>query len=242
MEDTFTAWPGRGRVVVVERHVGLADVRPDATLRLDAMARFVQDAADEDAASAGVSGGFWVLRRLTLRVDRTPRFRADLTCSTWCSGVGARWAERRTDLVSGAVRCVESVALWVHVDEATGAPAPLPDGFDALWGVSANGRRVRARLRHAAPPNDARFEPWPVRATDLDVLAHVNNAAYWAPVEEVLARRGGARVTAAEIEFRDGIDAGEPVAVATVDTLDGFATWFMVSGDVRASALVACAP
>ena len=98
------------------------------------------------------TAGVWVLRRLALRIDRTPRFRADLTLSTWCSGVGARWAERRTDVMVGGTRASPRPALWVHVDTASGAPAPLPAGFDDLWGVSANGRRVRAGLQHKSLP------------------------------------------------------------------------------------------
>ena len=88
-----------GRVITVTRTVGLSDVRPDTRARLDALARIVQDVADADAASAPVDDmGVWILRRLALHVMRTPRFRADVTAQTWCSGTGARWAERRTRL------------------------------------------------------------------------------------------------------------------------------------------------
>jgi acyl-ACP thioesterase len=242
LQQDLVGRPERGRIVTIDRHVGLSDVRPDTTARLDAIARFLQDAADGDAASSGFEGrGVWVLRRLAMHIDHTPRFRAYLTCSTWCSGVGARWAERRTDVRTGDVHSVGSVGIWVHVDRQSGAPVALPDGFDEVWGVSANGRRVRPNLRHPAPPAGARFVPWPLRATDFDVLDHVNNAAYWAPVEEEVARRGFPRVVAAEIEFRGAVLRDDPVEVATVDTTEGFATWCRVGGDVRASTLVACA-
>jgi acyl-ACP thioesterase len=81
-----------------------------------------------------------------------------------------------------------------------------------------------------------------LRAADLDVLGHVNNAAYWAPVEEELARRGRPRVVSAEMEFRAGLDAGDDVDVTVADREDGFACWLCVAGRVRASALVGCAP
>ena len=73
------------------------------------------------------------------------------------------------------------------------------------------------------------------------MLDHVNNAAYWAPVEEELARRGTPRVRDAEIEFRGGLDGDEPVDIVVADIAAGFAAWCCVGGDVRASALVACA-
>jgi acyl-ACP thioesterase len=233
-----------GRVVSVTRNIGLADVRPDSTARLDALARVVQDVADADAATAGVDMGIWILRRMELHVVRTPRLRAEVLARTWCSGVGPRWAERRTQMHVNDVSCVESTAIWVHTDPLTGAPRALPPGFDDLWGVSAHGRKVSARLRHLPPPAGARRARWPLRATDLDVVGHVNNAAYWAAAEEELARRGWPRVTTAEIEFRAGLDLGESVdcVVCATEEPAGFAMWLCVDGDVRASMLIGCEP
>jgi len=77
-----------------------------------------------------------------------------------------------------------------------------------------------------------------MRAADVDVLGHVNNAAYFAPVEEELARRGGPRVGWTQIEFRGGIEPGEPVEMRVADQEGGFALWLTVDDEVRASALV----
>ena len=241
MADEFLARPTAGRVVSLTRHAGLGDVRSNGRMRLDAFARFLQDVADYDAVTGEAEGsGIWVLRRLALRIARTPRFRADVHLSTWCSGVGPRWAERRTDLVVGEGLVAEAAAIWVHVDAERGVPLPLPRGFDERWGVTAAGRRVRATLQHPAPPADATVFAWPLRAVDLDIVGHVNNAAYWAPVEEELARRGHPVVTRAEIEFRGGLDRDDPVECSVAGTPEGFMCWLRVDGDVRASALVHC--
>jgi acyl-ACP thioesterase len=232
---------GERRITTITRQVGLADVGPDARARLDALARIVQDVSDFDAASAPVEGmGLWIMRRLELRIARTPRFRADVTASTWCSGVGARWAERTSQLHVGDRLCVEATSIWAHTDPERGAPIPLPPGFDAVWGATAAGRKVSARLRHRPPPPDAHRREWPLRATDVDVVGHVNNAAYWAAVEDELARRGRPRVRGAEIEFRAGLDLADRVDLAVADNDDGFAAWLCVDGDVRASVLVGC--
>ncbi len=238
---------GEGRVTTIPRHVGLADVGPDGRARLDGLARIVQDVSDADAANAPVEGmGLWILRRLDLDIAVTPRFRADVTASTWCSGIGARWAERTTELRVGDQLCVAATAIWVHTDPETGAPSPLPPGFDAVWGVTAAGRKVSARLRHPPVPDDARRRVWPLRATDLDIVGHVNNAAYWAAIEEELAARGRPRVTHAEIEFRAGLDPGDAVDLAVAEAgpgePPGFTAWLCVRGDVRASVLVGCEP
>jgi acyl-ACP thioesterase len=231
------------RLVTVTRQIGLADVRPDGRARLDAVARIVQDVADHDAATAPDTDdmGVWILRRLALELAHTPRLRAQVTATTYCSGVGARWAERTTELRVGEQSCIATTALWVHVDRERGTPAPLPKSFDSVWGATAHGRKVSARLRHDAPPSGLDRLRWPLRATDLDVLDHVNNAAYWAPVEEELARRGRPKVRRAEIEFRAGLLATDAVDVVSNSTADGFACWLVVGDDVRASMLVGCA-
>ena len=139
---------------------GLADVAPSGRARLDAIARWLQDAALADVVDSGLDGGgVWVLRRLRLRVARFPRFGEALEVATFCSGTGALVAERRSTVLAAAAgaAAVEALALWVHLDPDGAHPRPLPEGFEAVYGATAAGRRVRARLRHpAAPPDGAR--------------------------------------------------------------------------------------
>ena len=210
----------------------MSDVRPDGRMRLDAIARVLQDAARN-----GHSAGVWLLRKLALDIPHTPKYDAALDVRTWISGTGPRWAERRTDVFVGDLHVIAARAVWVHVERETGALLPLPSDVKAL-----NVPRVDARLSHARPRGDAPRHPWNVRATDIDVMRHVNNAAYWAPAEEELARRGRPRVTRAEIEFGAGVDEGEAVELVISDNPEGFACWWCVGGVVRASILVACSP
>jgi acyl-ACP thioesterase len=77
------------------------------------------------------------------------------------------------------------------------------------------------------------MQPWPIRWSDLDVVGHVNNAAYWEAVEEVCHQRGLVP-TFAEVEYAGGIDPGDDVALLTA----GDAIWLVVDGTVRGSALV----
>jgi acyl-ACP thioesterase len=221
--------------------VRLGDVSPKGRMRLDAVARFIQDVADDDARDADIGGRTaWVLRRTRIRVERPPVYRERLTLTTWCSGVGARWAERRTTLAGDRGGAVETVAVWVHVDLDTGAPARLGNGFMSVYGETAGERRVRAALLHGEPVEGAAIRPWATRFSDFDVMGHVNNAVYWTAVEDAAAGRGWAGRLDAEVEFRSGVDRGDLVELATVDvTPEGpVQMWWLVDGITRATATV----
>jgi acyl-ACP thioesterase len=231
---TLVAPPASGRVFHHATAVGLADVTPAGRARLDAIARWLQDAAWADIVDAGIEDdGVWIVRRLELRVERAPRFAEPLEIATFCSGTGALWAERRSTIRGEDAR-VEAAALWVHLDRDGTRPRPLPERFADVYGEAAGGRRVKARLRHPpAPPAVASTAPWWFRAADLDMAAHVNNAAYWAVMEE---ERAGAELPGgwrAEIEHRAPGAAG-PAMIAS----DGPLRWVTAGDDVLASLLL----
>ena len=50
--------------------------------------------------------------------------------------------------------------------------------------------------------------PWPLRATDVDLHGHVNNAVHWQAVEHVLPTTGPLR---AELDYRQPIDLGDEI-------------------------------
>ena len=234
-DDAFVPPPADGRVFRHPVAAGLADVAPSGRARLDAIARWLQDAALADVVDSGLDGGgVWVLRRLRLRVARFPRFGEPLEVATFCSGTGALVAERRSTVrvaddgagaPGDASVAVEALALWVHLDPDGAHPRPLPDGFEAVYGATAAGRRVRARLRHpAAPPDGGPGRPWRFRAADLDLAGHVNNAVYWQVLEEELVPAEPAAADA-EIEYRAAGGAGD----ASVAAGDGM-RWISADG------------
>jgi acyl-ACP thioesterase len=227
--------PAAGRVFHHPATVGLADVTPGGRARLDAIARRLQDAAWADVVDAGVQDeGLWVVRRMEVHVERAPRFGEALEVATFCSGTGSLWAERRSTIRGEAGARVEAAAVWVHLAADGSRPSPLPPSFEAIYGEAAGGRRVKARLRHAAePPAGARERAWAFRAADLDMAGHVNNAVYWAVIEEELAGAELPDGWAAEIEHRAPGDAGPAEVLAA-----GAARWIVARGEVLATARV----
>jgi acyl-ACP thioesterase len=228
--------PPAGRVFEHELRPGLADAAPSGRVRLDALARWVQDVAYADVEDAGVSTeSAWVVRRMRIRVERFPSFgERRIRAQTFCSGFSRLWAERRVRFEGEGGALVDVAGIWVHLSPESRQPVPLPDSFDAIYAPSAQGRKVKARLRHPDPPAEADARPWQFRASDADIADHVNNAAYWEPLEELLAERAAEpSAVDAEVEFREPAQPGGALLV-----VQGEALW-VVAGDGRVHASVA---
>ncbi len=208
-QSELVSSPARGRSFEREVAPGLADATRSGRVRLDAIARWLQDIAYADIVDAGLADrGAWVVRRTRLRVESFPRFGEPVSVRTFCSAAGRIAAERRTS-IGGSRAAVEAVAMWIHVDAETLRPLRLGDEFAAVYGESAGERKADFRLRHPDPPAGAPSEPWRFRASDVDVAGHVNNAAYWEPVEEELARSEEPDSADMEIEYREPAQPGE---------------------------------
>ena len=213
------------------RRPGFADCAPSGRVRLDALACWLQDVAYADVQDAGLAqAAVWVVRRTRIRVNRFPRFGERFDLTTFCSGIGRMWAERRTDIViqdaaDDVCPDVEAVSLWVHLDAEHWRPSPLTQAeMDTYGGMPS--RRVSARLRHPGPESTDGGTAWTFRATECDIADHVNNAAYWEPLEvELLAGEDPERLDV-EIEYRAPAQPGAKRVVS-----EGRYRWIVGDGD-----------
>ncbi|MCQ3806966.1 MAG: thioesterase [Acidimicrobiaceae bacterium] len=237
----ITPRPDSGRVFTRGRRVRLADVDPRGRCRLDALVRQLQDIARDDSADSNLTNPMnWIVRRTMVEVRSAPVFQEWIELSTWCSGYGSRWAERRTSVRGGRGAEVEAVTIWVHIDTESLRPTRLADDFFEIWGESAGSRRVSARTTlPAAWPDNANDYPWPLRFTDIDLLGHVNNAAQWAPVEQALHLSGWTSgPIRAELEHGAGIEADSEVRLRWTPAEGGVDTWLTTNGAASSVARV----
>ncbi len=222
------------------RPVRFADVHPTGRIRLDAVARYLQDLSADDTVDAALPGGpIWVVRRTVAEVDLFPRYLEGLTLATWCSGIGSHYAERTSELVGARGGRVRASSLWVATARETGRPVRVSPEFEELYGSASGGRRVRASLWHGDPPEGLELAAWPLRVTDFDLLQHVNNSVTWAVVEEacdgVLELVGPLR---AEVEHRTAIDRGATVSWGRHVDDRGVSIWLVADGAVVSTARV----
>ena len=110
--------------------------------------------------------------------------------TTFCGGLGSRWAERRMSIRGEQGAQVEDGVAVGAGRPGDRSPGPADPRVPRHLREAAGGREVGARLLHEpVPPHDrGRVDrrPWAVRSTDLDGLHHVNNAATWEPIEDEL--------------------------------------------------------
>lgn len=128
----------------------------------------------------------WVVKTAWIRIDTRPVCERELQVATWCDGYGRAWARRRVDIAGE--RCVARCSTtWISVDRASGSPRPLDQRAMEILEKVCRRRTGVPRLRIVEPPPEASTHTWHIRASDFDLLGHVNNAAYLEAVEEILA-------------------------------------------------------
>jgi len=238
MLDTGIPIPSVGRTYSSNRHIRLSDMDPQGRLRLDAVARFLQDVAIDDvqATGWGMPAHLWFVRRIRLDVLQPFLEDREVELTTWCSGVAAIAAGRRWSMAGDRGGRIEVDSVWIHLD-ADANPARIEDF--GVYAEAAGGRPVSTKLDLPDPPSGADRIPWALRAADVDLHGHLNNAVYWQAVEELLPLLGvdPRRPLRGELDYRRPIDLGEAIELAPFDD-DGAGVLAIVANgsEVRAVA------
>jgi acyl-ACP thioesterase len=200
-------------------------------LRLDAVARFLQDTAIDDVQETGwgMPEHLWFVRRIRIDVLRPFLDDVEAALTTWCSGVASIAAGRRWTITGDAGGRIEVDSVWIHLD-ARASPARIED-FGVYVEATA-GRRVSTKLELPDPPTGAAGTRWSLRATDVDLHGHVNNAVYWQAVEELFPTLSvdPREPLQAELDYRQPIDLDEEIDVVAFDAGGRRALAFVARG------------
>jgi acyl-ACP thioesterase len=237
--DDLVPLPARGRTFRESRRVRLTDLDPSGRLRLDTVARFLQEIAidDVDETGWGVPEHLWFVRRM--RMDVLEPFVGDreVSLATWCSGLAAIAAGRRWTLAGDRRGRIEVDSVWIHLDAAQ-RPARITEF--APYAEAAGGRRVSTRAELPEPVPGAQRSSWPLRASDLDLHGHVNNTVYWQALEHVLLTTGpdARRPLRARLEFREPLDLDDELELAVTGDGIRLGVAFVAGGRLNAVAEV----
>lgn len=152
---------------------------------------YLQEAAGNHAFQLGVAIDqlaqrdlTWVLFRLSVRMDRYPRWRDDITVVTWPRGITRLYAFRDFELRDAAGgRLGAASSAWMLVDLKRRRPVRMPQEIGA-FAVQDRPRALDIEVdeRLAAPDRADAERLFRVRLSDLDMNRHVNNVNYvdWA--------------------------------------------------------------
>lgn len=238
--------------------VRACDAGADNRVRLDAMARYLQDiAADmiEDSAFAE-SDPFWILRRTVMDVHRPLSLPGDVHVSRWCNAISTRWVTMRQTIIGapetspanpeprepGLVE-TESFCIKVTPDGQVGR---ISEAALESLGAGATETRLRWRaMNPATPPEGRAGTPFAPRSSDIDVFGHVNNTIYWHIVEDALGEHEDliAAPHRAVVEHLRPVPPATTVSVVADRDGDRLALWILLGdGTVAATATVGPLP
>ena len=238
--DPLVPEPSVGRTFRTRYRIRLSDTDATGRLRLDAIARFLQDAATDDVEETGWGAPehLWVLRSVRIDILAPLLAAGSVDVVTWGSSFSALAAGRRWSLAGEDGGSVEVDSTWIHLGPDA-RPARIGAGFDG-YAEAAGGRVASTKLTLAPPQAGESRTTWPLRATDIDRMGHVNNAAYWAAVEHRLAMLGHdlRRRLRGRLDYRHPIDLGEKVELVEDARDSRYSVAFSVGDVVKAVARV----
>ena len=150
----------------------------------------------------------------TLRLDAAARFLQDIATDDWDDtkiGDEDTWVVRRT-----AMRVADGGSWPRYKDHLT--LETWCGGYGAAWAVPTP----------QLVPGSTR-QPWPLRHADLDIVGHVNNAAIWQAITEVV----DGPVSEVAVMHHGPVEAGHIVELAHTPGH----VWLIVDGEPRVSCL-----
>jgi acyl-ACP thioesterase len=239
LEHELSAPPADGDGFRTERPLRAGDVDTDNRLRYDSVARYLQDIGSDNLDASGLDGTdpLWIVRRTVIDVRRPAVWPDRIALHRWCSGLSTRWSNMRVDISSPKGALIETEAFWINISPTTGMPTRISDeGIGFLQRTTDEHRlKWKAWLTEPLPaPSSTDFE-FPLRVTDIDAFNHVNNAAYWQAVEEVVADADDITSVPhrAVIEYMSPILAREHVIIRQRREGSTITIWFVVDEKVR---------
>ena len=161
---------------------------------------------------------FWVLSRLSIKVDKYPNWGDKIQIRTWPTGVERLFAYRDFRILDEQGTPIGAAgSAWLMLDVEKRRPQRPDELKDRIKSLPAD-RALEERPAKIPPPSTVTPGVFfPVRYSDLDLYNHVNNAKY---IEWILDSFPGElhrefEVAVFEINFLYETKIGDEVAIHT---------------------------
>jgi len=234
--------PDTGYVYRTSWRVATGDVGDDLNLRLDGVARYIQEVGAENLVDAGEAEEHphWLVQRTVIDVIEPIAFPNEVTFSRWCSALSLRWCTMRVDLVGSDGGRIETEGFWIAMNAKTLTPQRATDSLLERFGTTTTEHRLKWRPWLKNPDTIDESAPFALRRTDIDLFEHVTNTAYWHAVHEIMAIAPEVCTPPyrAVIEYRKPIKYGEDVVLGWARRGDDVQIALTVGDEVRAAALL----
>jgi acyl-ACP thioesterase len=162
-------------------------------MTLNAVFAFFQEAAISHAENLGVgreamarTNQVWILSRISVEVDRRPKYCETVTVRTWPRGGEKLFARRDFDILDGEGKpAVRARSGWLIIDMEKRRPLRplLMDGLPQNEGLDALPSATNLKER----PSLVKVTDRPALYGDVDYNGHVNNVSYIRWIEDTVA-------------------------------------------------------
>lgn len=246
VDHRLSAVPAAGYVYRTSWRVATGDLDGNLHLRLDGVARYIQEVGAENLVDAGEAEDHphWLVQRTVIDVIEPIEFPNEVFFSRWCSALSSRWCTMRVDLVGSDGGRIETEGFWIAINSKTLTPQRVSDTLIERFASTTDVHRLKWRPWLENPAEVDEVTPFALRRTDIDIFEHVTNTAYWHAIHEVMALVPDVCTPPyrAVIEYRRPIKYGEDVTIqwirrGTRQTPD-VQIALTVGDDVRAAALL----
>jgi acyl-ACP thioesterase len=234
--------PSDGYIYRTSWAVPTGDIGDQLQLRLDGVARYIQEVGAENLLDAGEAEAHphWLVQRTVIDVIEPIEWPNEVSFSRWCSALSTRWCTMRVDLVGEEGGRIETEGFWIAINERTLTPQRVSDSLIEKFASTTGEHRLKWRPWLTDPTEVDVVRPFALRHTDIDVFEHVTNTAYWHAVHEVMAEvpdvcRAPFR---AVVEYRRPIQHGEDVVLKWSRHDDDVNIAIAVGEQVRAAVLL----
>ncbi|RDI59617.1 acyl-ACP thioesterase [Nocardia pseudobrasiliensis] len=240
MTEPLAPVPESGHIFDIQRRLGTADMDEHQYLRIDGIARHLQEAGVDHLVHTDAmdTHPHWIVRRTVIDVIRPVEWPAQLRVRRWCSGLSSRWVAMRVRIDSSSGGLIETEGFWIHMNKEAMSPSRMSDSFFDLMATTALDQRLRWKQWLTTPLPPVPGIPFPLRRTDIDHFEHVTNTAYWHAVHEYASPTTHLTQSPHRyiLEYNKPIHFGDRVHLHPVHAPDSLTLYFTVENDIRAVA------